>query len=455
MIMAGEKSMPSPRSPLYFRLWRWHFFAGLFCVPLVVLLSLTGSLYLFKPQIEAALESRYDGLRIEGPALPPAAIVAAAEAAMPGSRVKSYAIPTETDSAIRVGLTTEAGDRLAFVHPVSGEVLGTIVEADRLMAVVKSIHGELLMGDNGSLIVELAASWAIVMIATGLYLWWPRGQGLAGVLVIRTGQGKRLFWRDVHAVTGVWVSGAALLLLLTGLPWTGVWGDGFKMVRDVTGTAAIKQDWSRSRSSEALDAVADHGGHEGHEGHSHAVPADGSGANAMPQASWTSVIAQAKALDLAPPIVVMAPSARNQVFVVRSNHPNPAMTARGELSVTSANVLGVEQFGDRHGIDQAVGIGIALHEGRLFGLANQLIGLATALGLIVLSVSSIMMWWARRPKGKLAAPPFPADHRLGPGLVVLALMLGLFLPLLGASIIVIAMLDRVVWPVARRVMKIA
>lgn len=33
-------------------LWRWHFFAGLFCLPFVAFLSLTGTVYLFKPQID-------------------------------------------------------------------------------------------------------------------------------------------------------------------------------------------------------------------------------------------------------------------------------------------------------------------------------------------------------------------------------------------------------------------
>ena len=37
----------------YRALWRWHFHAGLFCIPFVIVLALTGSIYLFKPQIDA------------------------------------------------------------------------------------------------------------------------------------------------------------------------------------------------------------------------------------------------------------------------------------------------------------------------------------------------------------------------------------------------------------------
>jgi uncharacterized iron-regulated membrane protein len=172
-----------------------------------------------------------------------------------------------------------------------------------------------------------------------------------------------------------------------------------------------------------------------------------------PHARWTTVVAQAQALNFTAPVKIAAPTARKQVFVVLSDTANRPLRAKAELSVVSANVLGIERFGDRHVIDQAVGVGIALHEGALFGLANQILGLLTALGLMLLSVSSVMMWWARRPKGALAAPPFPAGHKLGPGMVALAIGLGLFLPVLGACIIVIAVLDRVVWPLAQKVVR--
>ncbi len=52
--------------------------------------------------------------------------------------------------------------------------------------------------------MELAASWPLVMILSGLYLWWPRGvSGFGGVLYPSLGNGKRLFWGDIHAVAGI------------------------------------------------------------------------------------------------------------------------------------------------------------------------------------------------------------------------------------------------------------
>ena len=59
--------------------------------------------------------------------------------------------------------------RDVFVSP-QGKVVGALDPEWRIMQVAHDIHGQLLLGKRGSWIVELAASWAIVMILTGLYL---------------------------------------------------------------------------------------------------------------------------------------------------------------------------------------------------------------------------------------------------------------------------------------------
>ena len=50
---------------------------------------------------------------------------------------------------------------------------------------------------------------------------------MAGVVWPRLTRGKRLFWRDLHALTGVYVGGVVLFLAVTGMPWSAVWGDVF------------------------------------------------------------------------------------------------------------------------------------------------------------------------------------------------------------------------------------
>ena len=46
----------------YRLIWRWHFYAGVFCLPFIVVLCLSGAIYLFKPQIDAYLDRPLDSL---------------------------------------------------------------------------------------------------------------------------------------------------------------------------------------------------------------------------------------------------------------------------------------------------------------------------------------------------------------------------------------------------------
>src|ERR1700742_3254965 len=81
--------------------WRWHFYAGLFCIPFVLWLAVTGTIYLFKPQIEALIDRPYDHLAVAAPA-PPSAQIQVALAAVPGSTLQSFELPATPQAASRV-----------------------------------------------------------------------------------------------------------------------------------------------------------------------------------------------------------------------------------------------------------------------------------------------------------------------------------------------------------------
>lgn len=437
--IAAERSTSDRRGRLYCMIWRWHFYAGIVCIPFVVALALTGSAYLFRPQIEAWIDRDFASLERTGQPATQDAIVAAAVASVPGSKLAAIVLPEAPNMAARVLVSEQGARTRVYVHPDTLEILKSVPEDSRFRRIVFKMHGELLMGPNGGYIVELAASWAIVMVLTGLYLWWPRtASGLGGVLYPRLGAGAKRFWRDIHAVTGVWVSAFALFLLVSGMPWATVWGAGFKQVRAWTGTAAVSQDWFTSSTDE----------------HAHHRAADtGVAQAARGAASIESVVMQAMALNLAPPVLVTPPTASSPYWQVKSDAANRPLGADVWLSAETAQAVARRDFADRHVIDQIVGFGIAAHEGQLFGVANQILGLLTAMGLVVLCVSAFVMWRRRAPDGVLGAPPPIPNERIGWGLVAIIGVAAILLPLLGACLILLALLERLVLarlPAARR-----
>ena len=409
----------------YRMIWRWHFYAGVICIPFIAILCLTGPIYLFKPQIESLIDARYDHLPFAGAPASASAQVASALAAVPRSRFQAIEVRTDTHDAARITVVQQETKIRIYVHPKNLRILKQVPESKRFIEIIKDIHGELFAGRFGQVIVELAASWAIVMILTGLYLWWPkRAKGAAGLLYPRLRGGKRVFWRDVHAVTGVYISALALLLLLTGLPWTYVWGNSFKALRQLVQPSA-SQDWSLGRADEKK-ALKKIGG----------ATADLSRLDALLDTS--------RALGVAPPAVLSPPTRESRLWKLSSDSGNRPRRVTYMIDPTMLEVISREDFRDKTFVDQTIGIGTSAHEGQLFGPLNQALGVLTAFGLLTLCTSAVVMWWQRRPDDRLGAPTRLPDQKLGTGLAFVIVGLGIFLPVLGISLLIIGALELVV-----------
>ena len=430
----------------YRMIWRWHFYAGLFCIPFVICLATTGSIYLFRPQIEALLDRPYTNLPTTGPLATPAARVGAALAAVPGSTMHAYQLSGSGGDATQV-LVGKGGDEFrVYVRPDTLQILKVANEEDRPMRVLFHLHGELLMGDRGSMVVELAASWAIVLLLTGLYLWWPTSaRGLGGVLYPRLRAEGRVFWRDLHGVTAFWVSLFALFLLISGLPWAKSWGGMLREVRHWGSSVAVGQDWTTGSGSEAAarkakDAGADfaHAAHGGHAAMKAGMSAPGD------YAAIDTIVKTVQPLDLAPPVLISPPSARAAQWSARSDAANRPQRVDLVLDAATGQVIKRTDFAQRPVVDRLVGYGVAAHEGQLFGWLNQALGVFTAVGLILVSVSAVKLWWSRRPAGVLGAPAAGTNPRFSIVLAVAIVLLAIILPLLGISLVATLLIERLV-----------
>ena len=422
---------------LYRTIWRWHFYAGLFVLPFILILSVTGSIYLFKPQIDRWEERAYRGLGTQG-AVTPDRQLAAVMAANPGARFNHYRLPREpADAAMFQVVRADGAQREVYVSP-QGKVLGALDPEARIEAVVSRIHGSLLIGKWGDRLVELAASWTIVMILSGLYLWWPRPFRLAGTVWPRLALHGRPLLKDLHRVTGFWVAGLVLVMLASGLPWAGAWGGAFKWARSELGLVKGPQDWK----------IGADGGHAGHHGAMAAMPMP---VPAEPQSlPLATFVAKAKAERMAFPVLVLPPHAVQKFgsptgseWTVKSEAQNRWLNRRVTYDPATGVETGRTGFADQHIVDRVVNTGVAWHEGQLFGLVNQLIGVATAVALITTSLLGILMWLKRRPRGELGAPP---ANRAVPtrGVIAALVVLALLLPLFGISLVIICIVDRVV-----------
>lgn len=438
MSSETPESAPVAASALYRAIWRWHFYAGLICLPFFILLATTGSLYLFRDELSLILEKKI--LVVEqtaAPALSPDVLVARALVAEPGIATR-YKPPEGPNRSAEVGVMDGAEQVTdVFLNPATGAVLGKVKHDDRLMTVVSNLHSLILFGSIPNLLIEVVAGWAMLLVASGVFLWWPRGRK-DGVVSVRANPAKRLWWRDIHAVTGVFVAAVLLFLAATGMTWTGFWGDRLGRIADAMGLGMPASVSPASFSSDSLAATVPGSWTMNR---SAAPTSETTGPEPLPL-PLAAIIDRAKALGMPTGYVVRLPTDPSGVYSLQIS-PKAATRQRViHLDQYSGKVLADVGFKDYGAVSKGVEWAVAVHMGGQYGRANQLILFAGCIGIVTLCVSGAVMWWKRRPRGRLAAPPPAPRKGLVSAFAVFAIGLGILFPLLGLSILIAFAIDR-------------
>ncbi len=442
--------MSKPKVSFYNLAWRWHFYAGLFVIPFMILLSLTGIIYLFKPQLDPLMYPELLNVQSAGTPLPADQLLQRLHEALPAAEVSKYLPPVGAERSAQFVASLDGRATNLFVDPYSGVLLGTQDAQNNFQAITRALHGELLIGTFGDRLIELAAGWGVVLVVSGLYLWWPRGQGGAGVLWPRLSARGRLLWRDLHAVTGFWGSALLLLMLLTGMTWTGFWGAQFAGTWNHFPAAMwdeVPQSDAQARSlnSAAVQTVAwaventplpQSDPHAAHHGQQAPMAPTAGGRIGLQQ-----VVDTAQRLGVQPGYSISLPRDDKGVFTVALFADDPRNDATLHLDQYSGQVLADIRWADYGLVARTVESGAMLHEGKMFGLANQLIMLVVCLLILLGAVSGLLMWWIRRPQGRFGVPPLRHELPLWKGGVAIMFGLGLLFPLVGASLLLMLGLD--------------
>jgi uncharacterized iron-regulated membrane protein len=431
-------------SRLYAALWRWHFLAALIVVPFVLWQSTTGTLYLWS---EWWMDQRYPELRFVDPTGPPAPVsvqVAAALAAAPraftgasasashnhggkpaaaesddqaspGPPVQEIVLASNPRRSTTVLLGSEGGlPYPIFVNPYMARVIGALTTAEWFPGWSRALHGGWPFGKPGSWLLELADGWAIFMIASGLYLWWPRGRGFLAALWPRFDRGPRILMRDLHAVVAVLFSAVFLFFLLSALPWTAFWG------------------------GEVLSRVQTLLDQQGKAGFSPGGASVGQMSGAL--RSIDDVVAEARARGVNSSLSIrLAPWPGAPLYLMtRDNRPADDRVLLGDPK--GGSIIGDVRRTDEPAIPRVVGFGIHVHQGD-FGAWNVWLNTAFALSLVWLTVTGIASWWIRRPARRLGVPPKVRLQWPRP-LLVLAGVLCVSLPIFGASVLLLLATER-------------
>ena len=116
--------MKNRASSHYQRIWRWHFYAGLFVAPFMVMLALTGIIYLFKPQLDPLMYADLLNVPAAEHALSADEQLQLAKAAYPQAAISKYLPPVDATSSAQFVMQKDGREVTLFLDPYRGTVLG-------------------------------------------------------------------------------------------------------------------------------------------------------------------------------------------------------------------------------------------------------------------------------------------------------------------------------------------
>jgi uncharacterized iron-regulated membrane protein len=267
---------------------------------------------------------------------------------------------------------------------------------------------------------ETAASWLPFLVIGGLILWIGRRRKrkVRDLLIPENGlKAGRPRLRNRHAVLGIWLAIGLLAISVTGLTWSNYAGARFQaLVTALNGRTP------------SLSAV---------------VPTQPVG---TPTIGVDRALAAGRQAGLAGSLTVTPPKKSGAAYTVAESFQTlPVRSDSVAVDPYSGAVVGQLHFADYPLSAKLTTLGILLHSGTLFGLANQ-VGMALlALGTLVMIMLGYRMWWQRRPQRagqrRRLAPPLakPIWSQLSKPVVLLAVLVtvavGWALPVLGATLI--------------------
>ncbi len=396
-------------------LWKWHVIAGLLTLPVMLLLTITGAIYLFKDDVNQYLYK--DTLIVTPSNTTKLSLEQQLEiAGSNNTPISGLIVPQTADqaTAFRVASKGRAGNYV-YVDPYQAEITGSFSQKQSLMFDIRKLHGELLLSKPGTLIVELVASWFIVLILTGVYVWWPKdGFSAKGLFSVRFAKGSRAMWRDLHAVFGFWLSVFLLIIIAGGMPWTDVFGSQLKWVQKQTNTG-YPVTW---RSSKGLSSD---------------IPPK---SQIQSRLTLDQLVRLPEVSALKGKVSIKLPKGPIGVYSVSNQAFYLADQKVLHLDQYSGHIVKQHTWDDVGILMDLRQVFMRLHQGQ-YGKVNWAILLLVSVLFLLSTIAGLVSYLKRKPTGNWAIPKVPARFQTDKILLALIIALGLLFPLFGLSVLLI------------------
>jgi uncharacterized iron-regulated membrane protein len=360
-----------------------HLWLGLSSGLLVVIIAITGCIYAFQEEIQN-LTQRYRFVEHQQePVLPPSELKAIAEKELPGKKIHAvlYAKPGKAAQAIFYNADPEYY-YLVYLNPFSGEVLKVKNAQAGFFPFILDGHFYLwLPPEIGQPVVATATLVFLVMLISGLFLWWPRNKKATKQ---RFSVKWNARWRrknyDLHNVLGFYATWIAIILAATGLVWGFEWfAQGYYKLAG--GEKSLL--YSESKSDSILVYQSD-------------VPAIDRLYAMMRSENPTAEVLEVHIPETASSAIEISINPDDETYWQADYRYFDQYTLK-ELSVD--HIYG--KSANASVADNLMRMNYDIHTGAVIGLSGKIIVFFASLLVASLPITGFYIWWGRKQKEKL------------------------------------------------------
>lgn len=358
-----------------------HLWLGLTAGLVVVVLGVTGCILAFETEIRNLTEPFRKVNPQNKPFLPPTVLKEKAAQHLASKKVSGIEYPGKNKAAVASYWDADKYE-IAFIDPYDGKLLKHKNMKDDFFRIILDGHYYLwLPEETGRLIAASATLVFILMMITGIILWWPKNKAAAKqrFSIKWTARWRRKNY-DLHNVLGFYITWVALFIALTGLVW------GF--------------DWF------AKSAYWVTSGGQQMEEHEHPL-SDTTAVAAYPNMAdhlWQEHLLSVKRNESIG--VYFASSNTDPIEIVINHQPGTYYDSdfyhydQNTAKELQAKGSWAGAFDKANMADKIVRMNYDMHTGAILGLPGKIAAFFASLIAASLPVTGFIIWWGRRQKKK-------------------------------------------------------
>ena len=371
-----------------------HLWLGLTSGLLVLIIAVTGCIYAFQAEIQDHTQPyRFVKAQQKAP-LAPSVIHDIAAKELPGKHPHSVTYDRRDRAAIVAFYNVDPEYYyVVYIDPYNGEVL-KVKNMDRdFFRIILMGHFYLwLPPEIGQPIVASATLIFVLMLISGLILWWPKNKSARKQRFSVKWNAK---WRrvnyDLHNVFGFYMTWVVIFIALTGLVWGFQW-----FAKAVYWTAGGEKNYEFSEPVSDTTQQS-----------SHTV--------AAVDAIWQKMMKENPGAET---IEVHYPETKAAAIGAGANPDGDTYwkTDYRYFDQYSLQELSVDhlygRYKDAAAADKLVRMNYDIHTGAIWGFPGKLLAFFASLIAASLPVTGFMIWWGRKKKAAKALRRVPVQARV-------------------------------------------